>query len=174
MISPFASGVCSSLCFDFWRADQYCFQSDERLPLLAALSNTVVAWAADPVSAIPPAGPWSAPENKETKSEVRDLGTSVVIKGDVTASEDLTIEGRLEGNIELIDHILTISSHAMVKAQIVARTVTIRGIVTGNVKASQKVDIRATGSLEGDVIAPRIALVEGAYSRGKVGDVIWA
>ena len=95
-------------------------------------------------------------------------GSTVVITGDVTASEDLTIDGHVTGTLELTDYVLTIGATARVTTRICARIVTIRGSVTGSVTAREKVDIRETGSLDGDIIAPRIALVDGGYFCGSV------
>ena len=95
-------------------------------------------------------------------------GSTVVITGDVTASEDLTINGQLTGTLELTDYVLTIGAQARVNAQICARIVTIKGSVTGTVTAREKVDLRETGSLDGDIITPRIALVDGGYVCGTV------
>ena len=75
---------------------------------------------------------------------------------------------QVTGTIELTEHVLTIGATARVTARICARIVTIRGSVTGSVTVREKVDIRATGSLDGDVIAPRIALVDGGYFHGTV------
>ena len=97
-----------------------------------------------------------------------DLGKSVVLKGDLFASEDLTIEGRVEGTITVQGHTLTVGHHAQIEAQILARVATIRGTVHGDVTATEKVEILATGSLDGDVVAPRIAIAEGACFRGKM------
>ena len=97
-----------------------------------------------------------------------DLGTSVAIKGELSASEDLTLCGRMEGSIRLPDHTLTIGPNAEVKAEIVAKSVVILGSVTGNLTATERVDIRATGSLIGDLTSPRLAIAEGGSLRGKV------
>ena len=80
-----------------------------------------------------------------------DLGTSVAIKGDLSASEDLTLMGKMEGSIRLPDHTLTVGPNAEVKAEIVAKSVIILGAVTGNLTATERVDIRSTGSLRGKV-----------------------
>ena len=95
-------------------------------------------------------------------------GSTVVITGDVTAFEDLTIDGKVTGRIELVDYALTIGAQARVTARICARIVTILGSVTGSVTARETVDIRDTGSLDGNVIAPRIVLADGGYFRGSV------
>ena len=96
------------------------------------------------------------------------IGKFVVVKGDVICSEDLTIDGQVEGTIELDNHSLTIGAGATVKADLVAKTITISGAVLGNVRSSNKVDLRATGSVEGNVIAPRFTMADGAVLQGRV------
>jgi cytoskeletal protein CcmA (bactofilin family) len=110
----------------------------------------------------------SAPAGKSAENVIMDLGTSVAIKGELSASEDLTLCGRMEGSIRLPDHTLTIGPNAEVKAEIVAKSVVILGSVTGNLTATERVDIRATGSLIGDLTSPRLAIAEGGSLRGKV------
>jgi cytoskeletal protein CcmA (bactofilin family) len=97
-----------------------------------------------------------------------NIGKSVVIKGELNGSEDLTIEGHVEGKIELRDHVLTIGPNGKIKAQLNAKAVVIFGEVIGNVTASEKVDIRENGSVEGDITSPRVAIAEGAHFRGSV------
>jgi len=97
-----------------------------------------------------------------------NIGKSVVIKGELNGSEDLTIEGAVEGTIQLRDHILTIGPNGKIKAQVFAKAVVVLGEVTGNVTASEKVDIRDNGSVDGDIISPRVAIAEGAHFRGSV------
>jgi cytoskeletal protein CcmA (bactofilin family) len=99
---------------------------------------------------------------------VVNIGKSVVIKGELNGSEDLTIEGHVEGKIELRDHALTIGPNGKIKAQVFAKSVIVLGEVTGNVTASEKVDIRDNGSVDGDIVAPRVAIAEGAHFRGSV------
>jgi cytoskeletal protein CcmA (bactofilin family) len=86
----------------------------------------------------------------------------------MVSSEETTINGRVEGTIEVRDQDLTLGPDADVRADIVASTVTIHGAVIGHVRASVKVDIRATGRIEGDVIAPRIVIADGAVVCGRV------
>ena len=97
-----------------------------------------------------------------------NIGKSIVIKGELNGSEDLTIEGQVEGTIQLRDHVLTIGPNGRIKAQVFAKAVIVLGEVTGNVTASEKVDIRDNGSVDGDIIAPRVAIAEGAHFRGSV------
>jgi len=97
-----------------------------------------------------------------------NIGKSVVIKGELTGSEDLTIEGHVEGKIELRQNVLTIGPNGKIKAQIFAKAVVILGEVTGNVTASEKVDLRDNGSVDGDIASPRVAIAEGAHFRGSI------
>ncbi|HUC73730.1 MAG TPA: polymer-forming cytoskeletal protein [Vicinamibacterales bacterium] len=97
-----------------------------------------------------------------------DLGKSVVIKGELSGSEDLTLCGQMEGSVKLPDHTLTIGPHADIRAEIAAKSVVIMGAVTGNVTAGDKVEIQATGSVTGDIVAPRIAIAEGGGLKGRV------
>ena len=102
------------------------------------------------------------------EKDIVNIGKSVVIKGELNGSEDLTIEGHVEGTIQLKDHVLTIGPNGKIKAQVFAKSVIVLGEVTGNVTASEKVDIRDNGSVDGDIISPRVAIAEGAHFRGSV------
>ena len=96
------------------------------------------------------------------------VGKSVIFRGDLIGLEDMTIDGRVEGTIELRDHTLTIGPDADIQADIVAKTVTVHGTVTGTITASERVDIRETGSVDGTITARRLAMAEGAVLRGRV------
>lgn len=96
------------------------------------------------------------------------IGKSLVVQGKVISAQDLTIDGQVEGTIELGNHGLTIGAGAAIKADLVAKTITISGAVTGNVTATEKVDLRATGVIDGDITAPRLVMAEGAIIRGRV------
>ena len=118
----------------------------------------------------PPAAAAPAPrsETKSMEKDIVNIGKSVVIKGELNGSEDLTIEGHVEGKIELKDHVLTIGPNGKIKAQVFAKSVIVLGEVNGNVTATEKVDIRDGGSVDGDIISPRVAIAEGAHFRGSV------
>jgi cytoskeletal protein CcmA (bactofilin family) len=128
---------------------------------------------ASPVS-VPPAAEAartsSAPSEPQRGMErtTVNIGKSVVIKGELSGSEDLTIEGQVDGKIELRQNVLTIGPNGKIKAQVFAKSVVILGEVTGNVTASEKVDIRDNGSVDGDIAAPRVAIAEGAHFRGSI------
>ena len=102
------------------------------------------------------------------EKDIVNIGKSVVIKGELQGSEDLTIEGHVEGTIQLREHVLTIGPNGRIKAQVFAKTVIVLGEVNGNVSASEKVEIRDGGSVDGDIISPRVAIAEGAHFRGSV------
>src|SRR5262245_21299296 len=131
---------------------------------------------AQPVAPMPPPPPAPSAQAYTPRSEtshqmerdIVNIGKSVVIKGELNGSEDLTIEGHVEGTIQLKDNVLTIGPNGKIKASIYAKSVIVLGEVSGNVTASDKVDIRDNGSVDGDLIAPRVAIAEGAHFRGSV------
>ena len=102
------------------------------------------------------------------KEELASIGKSIVIKGELSGAEDLTIEGQVEGKIEFRDHVLTVGTSGRIKAEIVAKSIVVLGQVTGNLTATEKVDIREKGSVEGDVTAPRVAIADGSHFRGTI------
>lgn len=111
-------------------------------------------------------------EKREGERDERRLACwiskSILIRGDVVSSGDLVIDGNVEGTIDLGDHSLTIGPGATVTADLVAKTVTISGKVKGNVTGMSRVELKATGSVEGDVTAPKFVMDEGASISGKV------
>ena len=130
---------------------------------------------APPTTSAPPAAEAARPQpNTSTSHDHRlekstvNIGKSVVIKGELNGSEDLTIEGQVEGKIELRQNVLTIGPNGKIKAQLFAKAVIILGEVTGNVTATEKVDIRDNGSVDGDIASPRVAIAEGAHFRGSI------
>jgi cytoskeletal protein CcmA (bactofilin family) len=117
------------------------------------------------------AGAPAAPQpevRRQIERDVVNIGKSVVIKGELNGGEDLTIEGHVEGKIELKDHVLTIGPNGKIKAAVFAKSVIVLGEVNGNLTASEKVDIRDGGSVDGDIVSPRVAIAEGAHFLGSV------
>jgi cytoskeletal protein CcmA (bactofilin family) len=96
------------------------------------------------------------------------IAKAVRVEGKVISAEDLTIDGDVEGSIELGGHNLTIGPQATIKADLIARIVTISGKVTGNIKAVDKVELRSTATVTGDITAPRFVMADGAVVFGKV------
>lgn len=113
--------------------------------------------------------PVAAPRNAlMSTTEQATIGKSLVIKGEVTGSEALYIDGRVEGSINLPGNRVTVGRNGVVSANITAREVVVIGKVKGNMTASDRVDIRNEGSLTGDVIAARISIEDGAYFKGGI------
>lgn len=97
-----------------------------------------------------------------------NIGKSIVIKGDLSGNEDLVIEGKVEGKIDLPNNRLTIGAGGQVHAQVHAKNVVVVGRVAGNVSAGERLEIQASGIVEGDVEAPRLVVSEGAVLNGSV------
>tara|TARA_Y100000588_G_scaffold394240_1_gene513679 strand:+ start:1920 stop:2447 length:528 start_codon:yes stop_codon:yes gene_type:complete len=100
--------------------------------------------------------------------EVINIGKSVIVTGELTGSEDLTIEGQVEGKIELNQNILTIGPNGKISADIFAKSVVVMGKVKGDITASEKIHLRENGFVDGDLSAPRVAIAEGAHFRGSI------
>ena len=111
-----------------------------------------------------PPTPVSAPATGEQAT----IGKSLVIKGEVTGSESLYIDGKVEGSINLSGNRVTVGRNGQVAANISAREIVVLGKVRGNVTASDRVDIRSEGSLTGDVTAQRISIEDGAFFKGGI------
>jgi cytoskeletal protein CcmA (bactofilin family) len=112
--------------------------------------------------------PRPAPSAPLNTQEQATLGKSLVIKGEVTGSESLYIDGRVEGSINLPGNRVTVGRNGVVSANISAREIVVLGKVRGNMTASDRVDIRADGSLTGDIVAQRISIEDGAYFKGGI------
>ena len=113
--------------------------------------------------------PVAAPRNATLNtSDQATIGKSLVIKGEVTGSESLYIDGRVEGSINLAGNRVTVGRNGVVNANINAREIVVLGKVRGNLQASDRVDIRTEGSLTGDVVAQRISIEDGAFFKGGI------
>ena len=100
--------------------------------------------------------------------EGANIGRSVVIKGELSGSEDLYVDGHVEGKIEMRNHSLTVGPNGNVKADVSAKSVIIQGKLDGTIKASERVELRKSAVVNGDVSTQRIAIEEGAFLKGKV------
>jgi cytoskeletal protein CcmA (bactofilin family) len=96
------------------------------------------------------------------------IGQGVNIEGKITSAQDLRIDGKIEGTIEVGNHAVIVGASATVRANLAGRSILISGKVTGNVTATDRVDVQATASVEGDITAPRVVMVDGAFVRGKI------
>jgi len=119
-------------------------------------------------SASEPASGASRPAVAASTADQATIGKSLVIKGEVTGSESLYIDGRVEGSINLAGNRVTVGRNGVVSANINAREIVVLGKVRGNLTASDRVDIRSDGSLTGDVVAARISIEDGAFFKGGI------
>jgi cytoskeletal protein CcmA (bactofilin family) len=121
--------------------------------------------------AVPPAASPSAAPPFVVTGERRDpaiIGASISVVGDVTGDEDLTILGRVDGKIDLPQHVVTVGQSGRVKADIHARVVSVAGEVHGNLVAGEQIIIRKTATMLGNLTAPRVGLEDGCCFRGSV------
>jgi cytoskeletal protein CcmA (bactofilin family) len=117
----------------------------------------------------PEPAPVAAPRTAIVNSQDQaTIGKSLVIKGEVSGSESLYIDGRVEGSIQLPGNRVTVGRNGVVNANINAREIVVVGKVRGNLIASDRVDIRNEGSLTGDVVAQRISIEDGAFFKGGI------
>ena len=111
----------------------------------------------------------SAPKRESTKMEkIVNIGQSVQIKGELKGNEDLTIEGQVDGKILVKDHNLTIGANGRITAEVHAKTVVVVGEVIGNITADDKIELAPSGSVQGDLRAPRVAIADGARFKGSI------
>lgn len=102
------------------------------------------------------------------RSDVAHIGKSVVVKGELSGSEDLYLDGEVEGSIELRSHSLTIGPNGRVRANIYAKDITVHGKVEGNINGSERVELRKSAVLTGDITTQRIVIEDGAFFKGSI------
>ncbi|MGB6745365.1 MAG: polymer-forming cytoskeletal protein [Terracidiphilus sp.] len=127
----------------------------------------------EPPRAMPPPAPIEPPMRPQAVTgtgtgEQATIGKGLFIKGEITGSESLYIDGRVEGTLNLPGNRVTVGRNGQVAANITAREIVVLGKVKGNVSATDRVDIRAEGSLSGDVAAARISIEDGAFFKGGI------
>jgi len=113
-----------------------------------------------------PAPPRETPQPGSGKAV--NIGPSVHIKGTLSGREDLTVDGKVEGKITLKEHVLTIGANGQIEANLQAKAVIVHGKVVGDITADNRVEIASSGTVTGDVRAPRVAIADGAMFRGSV------
>lgn len=120
----------------------------------------------------PVASPVRSPEPLRAEGsrsgEVATIGKSVVVKGELSGSEDLYVDGQVEGSISLRGQTLTVGPNGQVRANIEARSVILHGRVNGDVAATERVELRKTASLSGDISTARISIEDGAFFKGTI------
>ncbi len=115
-----------------------------------------------------PSNPYTPSKTVSVPVEQATIGRSVVIKGEVSGTESLYVDGRIEGTVNFAEHRVTIGRNGSVAANISAREVVILGKVQGNIQCSDRLDIRSEGALTGDVVTQRISVEDGAILKGSV------
>jgi cytoskeletal protein CcmA (bactofilin family) len=101
-------------------------------------------------------------------ADLAQIGKSVVVKGELSGSEDLYVDGQVEGSIALKNNSLTVGPHGQIKASVEAKGIVVQGKLEGNVIATDRVDLRKSAIVTGDITTQRISIEEGAYLKGKV------
>ena len=96
------------------------------------------------------------------------IGKSIRIKGDIEASEDITIEGRIDGRVVMNEHHLTIGHNGNVHGEITGKLVSVLGTVVGDITANERIDVQNSGVIDGDLAAPKLLIVEGAVINGAI------
>jgi cytoskeletal protein CcmA (bactofilin family) len=107
----------------------------------------------------------SAPQQMKERAMI---GATIYIKGDLSGQEDLLIEGRVEGKIELRQHNVTVGKNGKVKADIYGKTITIEGEVQGNLYGEEQLVLKQTSTVRGNIIAPRVSLEDGSNFKGSI------
>jgi cytoskeletal protein CcmA (bactofilin family) len=141
-------------------------KKEEEYPPKAAVNP---APAANPIRENPSMS--TAPAAPHFTSDARGpavIGKSVMIKGQIFSREDLTIDGEIDGSVELHEHRLTVGPNGKLQAGVKAREVVVLGTIHGNVDASDKIDIRKDAKLVGDIKTARIVIEDGAYFKGSI------
>lgn len=115
-----------------------------------------------------PSEPAPPSEPAKPRTEQAVIGPSITIQGDVTGEEDLLIQGRVDGSVDLGKHSVTVGAEGKVKASISGRMVTVEGSVEGNLEGQEQVVLRSSAHVQGDIKAPRVVLEDGAGFRGGV------
>ncbi len=117
-----------------------------------------------PVTPPPPPAP---PATRKESGSVTVVGKGITVKGELIGDEDVRIEGRVEGKIQLTKNLL-VGQSGVIEADVEAENINIGGAVTGNLEAQNRVEIVSTGKMNGDIKAPRVIVAEGAHFKGNV------
>lgn len=121
-----------------------------------------------PAAPMPQPAPAPRVAAPQTREQQAVIGSSISIKGDLTGEEDLSIEGRLEGKIELRRHSVTVGKKGRIKGDIYGKTITVEGTVEGNLYGEEQLIVRQSGTVRGNIVAPRVALEDGSNFKGSI------
>lgn len=153
-----------------WKSNK---KEEERAPAPAAAPPPPTAhYPSPPVAAAPVAPPVPAVKPKSEvapkMADIAHIGKSVVIRGELSGSEDLYLDGEVEGSIDLKGHSLTIGPNGHIRANVHAQEVVIHGRVDGNIRATDRVELKKTAVLAGDIFTQRIMIEDGAFFKGAI------
>ena|SRR5256885_4022578 len=123
---------------------------------------------ATPSMPTPPRPSLEPARSKDFASEMAHIGKSVIIRGELSGSEDLYLDGEVEGNISLTDHNLIVGPNGRVRANVVAKDVVVHGKVDGNVQGHDRVELKKSAVLSGDISTQRIVIEDGAFFKGAI------
>jgi cytoskeletal protein CcmA (bactofilin family) len=159
-----------------WKARPEEKPSGSAAPALSTTNtNTPTATAASTGNAATPAAaaaarPAFVPQRpaENFRAEVAHIGKSVLIKGELSGSEDLYLDGEVEGSVDLKQHSLTVGPHGRIRANIRAREVIVHGKVDGNIAGDEKVELKKSAVLTGDITTQRIMIEDGAFFKGAI------
>ena len=116
----------------------------------------------------PPRPSLEPARSKEFQGEMAHIGKSVIIRGELSGSEDLYLDGEVEGNISLVDHNLIVGPNGRVRANVIAKEVVVHGKVDGNVEGHDRVELKKSAVLSGDISTKRIVIEDGAFFKGAI------
>jgi cytoskeletal protein CcmA (bactofilin family) len=140
-------------------------KDDEKLPTPAPKPPAQAPTAAP---AYPPSRTMETPKMESYRADVAHIGKSVIIKGELSGSEDLYLDGEVEGSIDLRNQSLIVGPNSRVRANVFAKEVAIHGKVDGNVTATSKVELKKSAVLNGDIRTQRIVIEDGAFFKGSI------
>ena len=107
-------------------------------------------------------------QGENFRADVAHIGKSVLVKGELSGSEDLYLDGEVEGNITLLDHNLIIGPNGRVRANVTAKDVVVHGKVDGNIQGYERVELKKSAVLSGDISTQRIVIEDGAFFKGAI------
>lgn len=128
-------------------------------------------WKKNEVGYPQPEPPVTTPQHANAAEQLREraiIGSSITVKGEIAGNEDLMIQGQVEGRVELRQHNVTVGKNGRVKADVFGKIISIEGEVRGNVFGEEKIVIRSTGVLHGNITAPRVTLEDGSKFKGSI------
>ena len=150
-----------------WKSNK---KEEERVPTQPAVQPAPAPKSAAPPVAAAPVVPPPTPKTEvhPKMADIAHIGKSVVIRGELSGSEDLFLDGEVEGSIDLKGHALTIGPNGKIRANVQAQEVVIHGRVDGNVRGTDRVELKKSAVLSGDIFTQRIMIEDGAFFKGAV------